>query len=107
MIPAGRGNESAVAASLCRRTPKKQKTAPPKIKKDGTVSVWLFLPSTVLTVSGSRGLWHCRFAIVDCRLNSSLQIGNWQSAIGNDSRLSAASAAPPKRYLIFKLSKGF
>jgi hypothetical protein len=29
-----------------------------KIKKDGTVKVLLFLPSTVLTVSGSRGLWH-------------------------------------------------
>jgi hypothetical protein len=60
-----------------------KKTAPPKIKKDGTVNVWLFLPSTVLTVSGSRGL-----------------LKNFESRNANFEilfRLSAASAAPPKR----------
>jgi hypothetical protein len=42
----------------------KTKTAPPN-KKDGTVNDWLFLPSTVLTVSGSRGLLN----IADLRLS--------------------------------------
>src|SRR5438309_10331538 len=32
---------------------------------------------------------HCRFAIVDCRLNSSFQIGNWKLAISNNPGLSA------------------
>jgi len=35
--------------------PEKQK--PSHLEKDGTVRRRLFLPSTVLTVSGSKGLW--------------------------------------------------
>jgi len=59
------------------------------IKKDGTVNEWLFLPSTVLTVSGSRGLH--RLPISDLRLpieKHCSQIGNWHSAIGNGRTLS-------------------
>jgi hypothetical protein len=44
------------------------KNRPTFISKDGTVIKWLFLPSTVLTVSGSRGLWVSDFLIADLRL---------------------------------------
>ena len=43
-----------IAALMIFSSVKKNKNRP--IKKDGTVNGWLFLPSTVLTVSGSRGL---------------------------------------------------
>src|SRR6266849_10241848 len=53
---------------------------------------------------------HCRFAIVDCRLNSSAQISNRKLAIANAQTLSPGSlqiAAPPKRSLVFNLSGRF
>jgi hypothetical protein len=77
--------QSAVAAALCRRTPQKNRST--QIKKDGTVNGWLFLPSTVLAASGSRGL--CLLPICNCRLPidssgrwpQSMPEGNLKSAI--------------------------
>jgi hypothetical protein len=48
---------------------------------------WLFLPSTVLTVSGSRGLW-----TLPIEFNS--QIGNRKLAIGNAQTLSRHCGSP-------------
>jgi len=75
---------------------------------DGTVIGRPFLPSTVLTASGSRGLWKFRLPIFDFRFapgSSTHSIPSFKSAIGNRKcpRLSAV-VAPPKACSIIKRS---
>jgi hypothetical protein len=60
---------------------------------------WLFLPSTVLTVSGSRGHGHCRFC--DCRLPIEMLAKSRQLEIGirkcaDSQPRSLSTLAPPK-----------
>jgi hypothetical protein len=97
-------NLSAAAGLNLKLETNNKKTAPPKSKRmersTGTpagLPVW-GTPARV-AVSPFDGVnrirfkgspTHCRFAIVDCRLNSSLQIGNWKLAISNDPGLSAS-----------------
>jgi hypothetical protein len=70
----------AVPRSAFHRAPNKNRSG----EKDGTVIGWLFLPSTVLTVSGSRGL-----LIGDCQLPiAHSTLAKRQSAIGNPRTLS-------------------
>jgi hypothetical protein len=80
-----------------RQAAARQNKKPFHLSKDGTVTHpelacavgWLFLPSTVLTVSGSRGL--PRLAIADLRLpieKHCSQVGIWQPAIGHGRTLS-------------------
>src|SRR6266478_2453227 len=77
-----------------------KKPLPLKNRKGWNGHWWLFLPSTVLTVSGSRG--HRRLPICDYRLPIEFNCSNRQSEIGNrqcpDSQpRSSQIEAPPKR----------
>jgi hypothetical protein len=97
--PKRRNSEQSKGCRAALATALHKKTAPPKIKKDGTVNVWLFLPSTVLTVSGSRGLLknfelrNANFGFNNSTLQFAIRNPNFAILPG----LSAASAAPPKR----------
>ena len=82
-----------------------KKTAPPE--KDGTVYTSrlklqprrLFLPSTVLTVSGSRGLHRLLISDLHCRLKSIVlksAFGNRHSAMAGLSAPILQIGAPPK-----------
>jgi hypothetical protein len=86
---------------------RKTKTAPPKIKKGWNgqrMAVSPFDGVNRIRFKGSPG-----FLIADLRLAYSDDMEAAQSKTANLKfpRLSAANAAPPKRYLIFNLSKGF
>src|SRR5438105_1076864 len=92
---------------------RKRKTAPPG-SKGWNGHVWLFLPSTVLTVSGSRGLLknfelriaNSEFSQSAFDFNSQLAIRISQFLLDSQPR-SLADRSSPETYLIFNLSKRF
>src|SRR5438128_2695606 len=76
------------------------------IEKDGTVAITVSPFDGVNRIRFKGSPTHCGFAIVDCRLNSSFQIGNRKLAISNDPGLSASilvDVGSPETYLVFKL----